>query len=116
MVLLVLVTLFSACDKRLAKKFSGKYSCEMDKTTTISGETTVYPKEYINVDVNKLGSSVEVFNWKIHVDSLRNERLHKEVSMPSSFREIQFTKKAMYLKYYNGGLGGSNTYIYNCTK
>jgi hypothetical protein len=116
LVLLVVVLTISSCDKRLAKKFSGEYTCELERISVLGGETTEYPIENTNVEVKKQGSSVEVFNWKIHVDSLRNERLYKEVTPPSSYKEIQFEKNALYLKFYNGGLGGSNTYIYNCTK
>ena len=107
--------ILNSCDKYHVKKLSGTYNCQVHYNYW-SGASTIIDTIYNeNVIVEREGHFVTVLDYKIHIDSLWNEKKYTEGYI-HNFIEIQFINDNLLITRHSGGLGGGATWQYNGIK
>lgn len=98
------------CDKHKAKRLSGIYDCDVTYSTwnlNDGSSDTSYTSEF---EITQDYKHLIIASHRIHVDSIRGERLYKQGSHNSNIT-VQFKKgKKLDLSLYWGGLGGGSSY------
>ena len=98
------------------RKYSGDYECEVVYKSYNLYDGHSESTAMLLLEVKRNARYLEVNNWKVHIDSVRNERIYQEGYYPS-WKNIQFLKNdSLYLYYWSGGQGGNSSASYSCRK
>ena len=105
------VLFFQSCDKHRAKKLSGNYTCQIERTCF--GGCNTPDSSYTEIfKVESEGKDLILFNSKIHIDNFKYGVEYR----PNYNFSVTFEKDRLDMLLKTGGMGCSCEYVYSCEK
>ena len=99
------------------KKLAGKYNCnvKVNSYNMINGGYSYDTTYTETVEVKQEGVFVNVYGFKVHIDSLWKGKKYFENNY-SDNRSLQLVNDSLYFYHWSGGLGGGGSQIYEGIK
>lgn len=98
-----------------AIRIAGEYDCSVKSTSHQIGTPPKDTSYYKTIEVVRKGKTLNIGNWEIPIDSVKNESYYYEPKSHGG-RGIRFEKDSVFILMSGGGMGGGYLTTYKGIK